>query len=245
MGQLKTCRDCGKEKPLSEFGLVSRASDGRRPYCKECGRAAEDTRRIAKGWVCSDCGVPIKSNSTRCKKCSGKSRSGTNHHNYKGGRTVSRGYVYISGNQGHPNANKGGQVQEHVLVMSEYLGRGLLSGESVHHKNGIRDDNRIENLELWVKPQPTGCRVEDALNWAKEIIRRYSDSDNSRLGRMGQLMEYEYGIMSHFGGGSSIHRNRLTEEQARKWVREGEEEDGFPKGLFTVVRRPISEWEDV
>jgi hypothetical protein len=75
---------------------------------------------------------------------------------------------------GHARARTGNYVFEHILVMEELLGRPLHRDETVHHRNGVKDDNRPANLELWVRPQPSGIRAIDAVEWAREILKRYA-----------------------------------------------------------------------
>jgi hypothetical protein len=57
--------------------------------------------------------------------------------------------------------------------MEQQLGRKLLPGENVHHRNGVKTDNRSDNLELWSTSQPYGQRVEDKVQWAREILMLY------------------------------------------------------------------------
>jgi hypothetical protein len=92
-----------------------------------------------------------------------KAKSGERSHLWTGGRRkTGPGYIAIY-RPGHPSIKVGGRryVLEHRLVMEAHLGRYLEPHEHVHHINGIRDDNRIENLELWTKPHPPGVRVKD------------------------------------------------------------------------------------
>lgn len=108
------------------------------------------------------------------------------------GHITSTGYKYIT-KKGHPNSRTcggirkngkkhiyEGRIYEHTYVMSIHLGRPLTKNESVHHKNGVRHDNRIENLELWHKGQPAGQRLDDKIKWAIEFLDGYGYDTKKR-----------------------------------------------------------------
>lgn len=129
---------------------------------------------------CEVCGKIFRPKNTRnagryCSRpCNYKGQQGQGNGNWRGGRHIDKeGYARVIMPE-HPAAvGHGGYVKEHRIVMEKMLGRLLRPGENVHHKNGKKDDNREENLELWSRPQLSGQRVEDQVRWAREIIRDY------------------------------------------------------------------------
>jgi len=93
----------------------------------------------------------------RCKSCDAKALP--NPFLYQGRFLTSEGYVMIQLTPDdffYPMAEQNGYIKEHRLIMARYLNRCLMPFEIVHHRNGIRDDNRIENLKLTIVNQHTG-----------------------------------------------------------------------------------------
>jgi len=139
--------------------------------------------------ACVDCGKERwqllrngKPQTERCASCAGKiaaqkrNQSGERHWNWKGGRQVTKlGYVEVKlspDSPYFPMAGKDGYIYEHRLVMAQYLERCLDTTEEIHHINGVKDDNRVENLEL---------------NGKSEHNRLYHSDIRRLLLRIGQL----------------------------------------------------------
>jgi hypothetical protein len=130
-----------------------------RPATKLCSVEDCNNKRLSRGY----CGKHYQRYMIYGNPLGGK----------RNGKFLMRGYVTLI-IPNHPMARKGGLVAEHRLVMAEHLGRPLVKGENVHHKNGDKTDNRIENLELWNTSQPAGQRPEDKVAYALEILELYA-----------------------------------------------------------------------
>jgi len=121
----------------------------------QCGRCGKERITHASG-------VRAEKFTGLCHKCL---HTGPGSPTWRGGRVMKSGYVYVRVYPDNPffesMANKLGYVAEHRLVMAEHLGRPLKPTEIVHHKNGVKTDNRIENLQLFVSLEEHGKALQE------------------------------------------------------------------------------------
>ena len=157
------CQDCGKE-------YVSKAK------YKRCSTCQYHWYKINKPLQFTAAYAKAKARVNQALRT--KKGLPMNHVFNKGPR--GEGYVNKKGYRlmvmRHPSGKGYIRKYQHTIVMEKFLERSLKKGESVHHKNGDRLDNKIENLELWVKGQPAGSRVEDKIQWSIEFLREYGYS---------------------------------------------------------------------
>lgn len=174
------CRVDGCDKPVDSFGLchghdqrLRRNGDvdagtplGRRRQAPTCSVDGCEREPYARNWC--------QTHYRRWMK-HGDVRADIPIRVVDGTGSISHGYRKVPVPPADAHLFPGeSQVLEHRLVMARHLGRPLEPDEVVHHVNGRRTDNRLENLELWSTGHPKGQRKEDKVAWAVEVLSRYT-----------------------------------------------------------------------
>ena len=168
---------------MPKLGEIKRGKSSKLIWqaCENCGkrRWVRVKQGIAKYRICFECNSLLQALAQP---------RGEKAHNWKGGRTIdSHGYIWIKlqpEDTFYPMAGKRGYVPEHRLIMAKSLNRCLLTSEVVHHKNHVKTDNSINNLEL----MPTAThnqvtRLETRIKWLEAENKKLREElKKARLG---------------------------------------------------------------
>jgi hypothetical protein len=140
------------------------------PECRETSTGKKNKIRN-KNKTCIEDNCNEKTSGVRCLRCSQQARR-VQHEGIDGytRNTDKHGYIVLHVGKFSPYTNAR-NIAEHRYVMMMYLGRNLSPEETVHHKNGVRDDNRLENLELWTGDHQPGVRVADHIEHMIDLYR--------------------------------------------------------------------------
>lgn len=187
-----TCKECSKPFTMMESYLAAyRKKFDRDPLFCSMPCSSANLKKVAderNRFKCLQCGVEqdrrrkpggrIYAQQKFCsRKCKGDHQRDSAWKRFDSGnvkRHMKRhGYMWIS----VPSTETGvkSAILEHRYVMSRHIGRDLTADETVHHLNGIRSDNRIENLELFNSRHGPGQRVVDKVQFAIEILIQYPE----------------------------------------------------------------------
>ena len=170
---MKRCNRCGLTKELTDFNREKMAPDGHRYSCRDsdCARRRELARKDSRPCSVEGCTKARRGYTLHCSMHAARLR--------RTGETGPAALLRRPNGEPHPTTSGYlaiGSQYAHRVVMAEHLGRELFAHETVHHRNGDRWDNNPANLALWSSWQPSGQRVVDKIEWAKELLRLYEPS---------------------------------------------------------------------
>ena len=177
-------KEVRKDKPVSSITTRLRCI----VKC-DCGNEADYSVQAVKSKKATHCGCEkIEVPPTTLDIVDGKLVTSANKCFNKAG------YVTYSILRGEYNGRVfNGPYSEHKLIYEMYYGVTLTSNQNIHHKNGVRDDNHIDNLELWDTSQPAGQRVLDKLSYYFELVKSHSDNPLYKKEIESQLSQLEVG----------------------------------------------------